>query len=709
VRRRGMREFKTWWLAAAILTGLSVSVTGLVQTPTVAPIVVKVVVLTTFEIGADSGDAPGEFQFWHDRLKLETRFPFAHHHDLFMNLHSGVLGMVTGEGTANAGSAVVELGMDPRFDLSHAYWIVAGIAGIDPEDASIGSAVWVQRVIDGDLAYEIDAREIPKDWSTGIFPLESHRPYDPKAEPGEGQIFTLNRKLVDWAYGLTRKVDLGDDEHLRAARALYTEYPKARRPPSVLEGDDIAAMRFWHGRQMNDWANRWVRLWTHDQGNMVTTEMEDSGVLMGLTYLGRSGRVDANRLLILRTGSNFTVPPPGRSAADNLALESESSYTALLPSLEAAYKVGAPVVAALLKDWNVYRDQPPGAGAAPAAPVAPVAPAAVTKPIEIKVVVVSMFEIGADTGDMAGEFQNWHDRQHLTQRFAFAHHHDLFLNPSTGVLGMVTGEGTANSATAVMELGMDPRFDLTHAYWIVAGIAGVNPDYASIGSAAWARYIVDGDLAYQIDSREIPKDWTTGIYPLQSRRPFDPQAKPAEGQVFALDPGLVQWAYGLTRNVALVDDPQMRGVRGQYRERNARRPPFVLIGDQLAAMRFWGGKLMNDWADQWVKFWTQGHGSMVTSAMEDSGTLVALTYLNKTGRVDAKRVLVLRTASDFTVPPPGETAAEALTKESEHTYAALGPAVEAAYRVGSPVVDALVHNWAMYRDHPPRADAGTAK
>ena len=26
----------------------------------------------------------------------------------------------------------------------------------------------------------------------------------------------------------------------------------------------------------------------------------------------------------------------------------------------------------------------------------------------------------------------------------------------------VTGEGTANSATAVMELGMDPRFDLSH-------------------------------------------------------------------------------------------------------------------------------------------------------------------------------------------------------------------------------------------------------
>src|SRR5947209_6981108 len=91
-------------------------------------------------------------------------------------------------------------------------------------------------------------------------------------------------------------------------------------------------------------------------------------------------------------------------------------------------------------------------------------------PIEVKIVVVTMFEIGADSGDAAGEFQLWHERQKLDVRFPFAHHHDLFLNPRTGVLGMVTGEGSINSASAVMELGMDPRFDLSHAYWLVAGI-----------------------------------------------------------------------------------------------------------------------------------------------------------------------------------------------------------------------------------------------
>jgi purine nucleoside permease len=40
----------------------------------------------------------------------------------------------------------------------------------------------------------------------------------------------------------------------------------------------------------------------------------------------------------------------------------------------------------------------------------------------------------------------------------------------------------------MMALGMDPRFDLSQAYWLVAGIAGVNPLEASIGSAAWVEW-----------------------------------------------------------------------------------------------------------------------------------------------------------------------------------------------------------------------------
>jgi len=90
----------------------------------------------------------------------------------------------------------------------------------------------------------------------------------------------------------------------------------------------------------------------------------------------------------------------------------------------------------------------------------------------------------------------------------------------------------------------------------------------------------------------------------------------------------------------------------------------------------------------------------VTSAMEDTGTYQALSYLHPTGKINKERVLVLRTASNYTMPPPGMGAAEHLTKESEG-YAGLDASVEAAYRVGSTVVNEIVKNWSQYRDTPP--------
>jgi purine nucleoside permease len=335
-----------------------------------------------------------------------------------------------------------------------------------------------------------------------------------------------------------------------------------------------------------------------------------------------------------------------------------------------------------------------------APPPAP-ATAEVPRPIPVKVVVVTMFEIGNDTGDVPGEFQLWRERQKLDRQIPFAHHHDLYLNESTGVLGMVTGMGSINSATAVMALALDPRFDLSKAYWLVAGIAGVDPADASIGSAAWAEWLVDGDLAHEIDPREIPKDWKYGYFARNAKGPNDPTVPPSEGEVMRLKPALVEWAYVKTKDVALGDDEGLQKSRARYKGYpNAQKPPFVLKGDNVAAMTFWHGKLMNDWADHWTKYWTKGQGNFVTSAMEDTGTYQSLAYVTPTGKVDKDRLLVLRTASNYTMQPPGGSAAKNLLSENEG-YSGLGASVEAAYRVGSVVVDDIVAHWDSYRDTPP--------
>jgi purine nucleoside permease len=327
---------------------------------------------------------------------------------------------------------------------------------------------------------------------------------------------------------------------------------------------------------------------------------------------------------------------------------------------------------------------------------------AADKPIPIKVVVVTMFERGADTGDEPGELQYWVERNHLDTLIPFPQgFHDLRMNRD-GVLAVLTGVGTAKAAAAIMALGLDPRFDLTHAYWLVAGIAGINPLRGSLGSAAWAEWVVDGDLAREIDAREIPAGWKTGYLPLRGAVPYEQPHTSNEGEVYRLNPSLVAWALDLTRNVPLPDSEAMQAARSQYDSPAARRPPSVMKGDTLSSGTFWHGELLNQWAIDWVRYHTDGRGDFVTTAMEDTGTLQSLTLLAKAGRADLNRVLVLRTASNFDLPPKGVTAAENLARlKLGKGYTAYLPALEAAWRVGNTVVDELVRNWPRYRESPP--------
>jgi purine nucleoside permease len=331
------------------------------------------------------------------------------------------------------------------------------------------------------------------------------------------------------------------------------------------------------------------------------------------------------------------------------------------------------------------------------------------KPIEIKVVVINMFEAGADTGDIPGEYQYWVEREHLDTILPFPQgYHDLRLNPQTGVLGLLTGVGTARAAASVMALGLDPRFDLTHAYFLVAGIGGIDPAAGSLASAVWSDYIVDGDLAYEIDAREIPHDtpeqralWTTGYIPLRRSVPFEQPLSDESRTVYQLNRSLVDWAFHLTQNVALPDNPDLKTLRMQFDGEAAHRPPFVLRGDNLSASTFWHGKLMNQWAENWVKYMTAGQGKYAICGMEDTGTLQSLTWLSHAHKVDLDRVLVLRTASNYDVPRNGLTATESLAQTKIGHYSAYLPALETAYRVGHVVIDSIVANWSADRDHLP--------
>ena len=80
--------------------------------------------------------------------------------------------------------------------------------------------------------------------------------------------------------------------------------------------------------------------------------------------------------------------------------------------------------------------------------------------------------------------------------------------------------------------------------------------------------------------------------------------------------------------------------------------------------------------------------------MEDSGTLTALHRLARSGYVDTERVLVLRTASNYTMPPPGKTAD--WSRSAPYPDKGL-PALESAFVVGNVVVQALARRLVALR------------
>ncbi len=316
-----------------------------------APIQVKVVVVAMFERGEDTADVPGEYQYWVEREHLDQILPMsAGYHHIRMN-KDGVLGLLTGVGTAKAAASVMALGLDPRFDLSKAYWMVAGIGGGAPSDVSLGSAVWVDHVVDGDLAFELDARQIPENWPTGYVPLGKSAPFEQPMDEKRAGIFTLNPELTAWAFWLTHDVPLADSDDLKRYRARFAGFPNALRAPFVTRGDQISSSTFWHGSKMEEWAKEWVRYYTGGRGNYVVCAMEDSGTLQALAFLDQAGRVDLQRVLVLRTVSNYDREPPGTSAAESLKALAAGNYSAYLPSLDAAETVGDRVVREILAHW----------------------------------------------------------------------------------------------------------------------------------------------------------------------------------------------------------------------------------------------------------------------------------------------------------------------------------------------------------------------
>lgn len=269
----------------------------------------------------------------------------------------------------------------------------------------------------------------------------------------------------------------------------------------------------------------------------------------------------------------------------------------------------------------------------------------------------------------------------------------------TGVCLVTTGMGHANAATSMMALLFSPKFDLRDTYFLVAGIAGIDPQRGTLGTTAWAKYLVDFGPQWEIDAREIPTTWPTGFLGINTAGPDQMPKLDYKTEVFALNARLVDAAYDLTRHVHLQDSPQIAAYRAKYPDAPANQPPQVTQCDTLSGDTWWEGDLIGQRARDWTKLLTRGKGVYCTSQQEDNATFEAIRRADAAGLARQDRVLVLRAGSDFDRQPPGVSAAANLLDYQQQ--GGFVPALDNLYLTGAPFVHDLVTHWALWKQGIP--------
>jgi purine nucleoside permease len=320
------------------------------------------------------------------------------------------------------------------------------------------------------------------------------------------------------------------------------------------------------------------------------------------------------------------------------------------------------------------------------APSAQAVAAAPVSPLEVKVLIINMF--GLEAGPWLDALK---PTREIPVRGLFGDHPVVKCN-ADAVCEVVTGMGYANAAASMTALLYSGAFDLRRTYMIIAGIAGIDPERGTIGSAAWARYLVDGGIAHEIDAREMPHDWQAGYFGVLTDGPGQPLRLEYGTEVFRLDEALLQRALSLSKTVVLEDSEDLRAYRRHYPAAPANQPPAVIQCDTLSSDTWWAGDRLGERARRWTRLLTGDKGVYCTSQQEDNATLTALTRGSQSGRVDLKRIAVLRSASDFDRPYPRQGALESLQAQRALPNAGRVSAANLVH-AAMPLVEAIVQHW----------------
>ncbi|KKY32479.1 putative purine nucleoside permease [Diaporthe ampelina] len=260
---------------------------------------------------------------------------------------------------------------------------------------------------------------------------------------------------------------------------------------------------------------------------------------------------------------------------------------------------------------------------------------------------------------------------------------------------VTTGESEINAAATITAVVLSNKFDLTSTYFMVGGIAGVSPEWSTLGGVALSRYAVQVALQYEFDAREMPGNFTTGYVGYGTLQPGALPETWYGTEVFEVNEDLRQAAYRLASRANLSDNALAAEYRGRYAAAGkvqvaATRPPTVVLCDSATSDVYYSGALLSEAFDNTTTLWTNGSGKYCMTAQEDNATLEVLLRMAIEGLVDFARIIVMRTGSDFDRPPPGVTAYEHLLINDQNGFEI---AVENIYYAGVEIAKGVLGEW----------------
>lgn len=314
-------------------------------------------------------------------------------------------------------------------------------------------------------------------------------------------------------------------------------------------------------------------------------------------------------------------------------------------------------------------------------------------PIQPKVMLITMF---------APEANRWLTHLELTRHIwvpGLAIEYPTVRCNTEQVCLMVTGMGQTNAAASTLALALSPKFDLSKTYFLVAGIAGISPKHGTLGTAAWAHYLVEFGTQWELDARDAPKDWPTGYTGINTRGPHEKPPLDYKTEVFELNPKLQAKAFALSQKVELSESEKSTAWRLKYPSAPANQPPVVTRCDTLAGNTWFSGTRLSERAEAWTQLLTDNEGVYCTTQQEDNSTYEALLRASREGLVDIQRLAVLRAGSDFDRPAPGASEVDNLLKYADQ--GGFVPALENLYRTANPVVQDILKNWSEWEEGVP--------